>query len=471
MYSLLPSPPAIIEVNRVFHKRSKMSVRIEDVIVYKKKRKSESRPEAYYCQLRNPDTGAYQGGKIYSIQKLADQLGIYYPSINEPRAWAIVADAISAGILKPISKMIPDSDKGPHPLIKYVEEICTYDTSPWIRFETKRKGHSHKMGYVKNLLRTFQLHAKPFISPNALLETFTKKDALNLQMNMAANGVSVDNINTAIKAMRAAFNYAEMMDLIDFNPIASLKPYSVNRPEKDILSRIEACRMLKRLEYHKDESLTRMAVWLAARLAIFAGMREGEIRGLSISQLSRVFDDCNEPTPFFKIDVCKEWEEVSKSITPTKQRYKRITVIHESLALDLIQFSEETGRLNDTLLFKSERVARYKSSPAEKPLVKNVFQDYMYEALEEIGIDKETRMARDIDFQSLRHFYDSETKSIAHTIEVYKAEIRDAVGHKSKSVDELIYTHETTTSLIVKGVMSEHLLDIRKGETIESYID
>ncbi len=233
-----------------------MSVKIDDVIVFKKKRKSESRPEAYYCQLRNPDTGMYQGGKIYSIQKLADQLGIYYPSINEPRAWAVVADAINSGILKPVSKIIPEEKAKPLLLIEYVEEICTYDTSPWVRFEAKRKGHIHSKKYVDNLLRTFQRHAKPFINPKTLLGAFTKKDALALQSKMASKGISIDNINTAMKALRTAFNYAEMMDLIDFNPIALIKPYSVNRPEKDILSRIEACRMLERLEYHKDESLT-----------------------------------------------------------------------------------------------------------------------------------------------------------------------------------------------------------------------
>ena len=45
-------------------------------------------------------------------------------------------------------------------------------------------------------------------------------------------------------------------------------------------------------------------------------------------------------------------------------------------------------------------------------------------------------------------------------MEIYKEQIRSAVGHKSKTVDELIYTHDTATTLVTLGVMSEHLMDI-----------
>ena len=45
-------------------------------------------------------------------------------------------------------------------------------------------------------------------------------------------------------------------------------------------------------------------------------------------------------------------------------------------------------------------------------------------------------------------------------MEIYVKEIREAIGHKSKSVDELIYTHDTPTRLVTIGVMSEHILDV-----------
>ena len=84
----------------------------------------------------------------------------------------------------------------------------------------------------------------------------------------------------------------------------------------------------------------------------------------------------------------------------------------------------------------------------------------LYEGIEVVGIDNETRKARGIDFHSLRHFYDSESKAVAQKMEIYVKEIREAIGHKSKSVDELIYTHDTPTRLVTIGVMSEHILDV-----------
>ena len=465
-----PSVLRIMEVNHLVYVnyRRKRNLKIDDVCIYKKTRNTEEgRRDIYYCRLRNPDTGYFQGGKDYSIEKLSKQLKLHYPSINEPRAWAVVAQAIEAGIIRPVSKLAPDSKDLSIPLADYVEKICTYDTSPWVRYEEKRKGYRPSKKYADNMLRAFRLHAKPLISPRVTLDTFTKRDAVALQTKMDANGVSPDNISMVFKALRAAYNYAEMMDLVEYSPVQSVKPYKAERPERDILTPLEAAAMLEKLKSHIDESPTRKGMWLATRMAIHSGMREGEIRVFSISQMTRVLDDEGKPTGFYKIDVSKAWDDELKTVKPTKGRYKRTTVIAEDLAQDLLDYAEETGRTGDSLLFRATKDKGNRKSDSENAMVKNVFQDYMYEALEECGIDNETRKARGITFHSLRHLYDSEAKSIAHTIDVYKKEIRDAVGHRSKSVDELIYTHDTATSLIVKGVMSKHLLDTKKKRRID----
>ena len=439
-------------------------MKINDVCVFKKTRKTENkkRRDMYYCRVRNPDTGQFPGGKEFSIEKLAIRLNITYSSMNKQRAWQVVAAAIQKGILKPACKLIPDVSDVDIPLVEYVKKICSYDTSPWLRYEERRNGYKPTKRYVDNMLRAFTKHAEPLINTRITLDSFTKRDAVALQTKMDANGVSPDNITMVFKALRAAYNYAEMMDLVDSNPVQFVKPYNAKRQERKILTPSETIAMLEKLESHIDESNTRKSVWLAVRMAIHSGMREGEIRVFSMSQMTRVLDDDGNPTEFYKIDVCKAWDDDLKTIKPTKGRYNRTTVITEDLAQDLIDYAEETGRTGDSFLFRATKDKGNRKSDSENAMVKNVFQDYMYEALEECGIDNETRKARGITFHSLRHFYDSETKSIAYTIDVYKQEIRDAVGHKSKSVDELIYTHDTATSLIVKGIMSKHLLDIQK---------
>lgn len=176
-----------------------------------------------------------------------------------------------------------------------------------------------------------------------------------------------------------------------------------------------------------------------------------------------MLNDEGNDTEFVQIDIDREWDDALKKIGPTKERYRRTTVIQKELADELREFAAENGSDEDDLIFMAtrdggNRLVDYCNSPMSK----TTFENYLYEAIHEVGIDEETRAARKIDFQSLRHFYVSETKASASKMERYKVEIRDAVGHKSVSVDEKIYTHDTTTSLILKGVLSKHVLDIEK---------
>ena len=187
-----------------------------------------------------------------------------------------------------------------------------------------------------------------------------------------------------------------------------------------------------------------------------------DMQGLSLRQAADSFassythDYVDYLTPFYKVDVSESWVDAEREKGPTKARYKRTTVIHEDLVKELIAFAEKYGRSESDLLFAS-----FTKGKSSQPYVKNIFQNYFYDALEAMGISKEIRMSRHIDFQSLRHFHDSESKASAERLEPYKAEIRAAIGHKSKTVDELIYTHDTPTSLVTLGVMSKHILDTK----------
>lgn len=227
------------------------------------------------------------------------------------------------------------------------------------------------------------------------------------------------------------------------------------------MSRSEAIKVLEVLKQHSCETVARKGVYLGAKISIHGGTRVSEIRGMSLSQISSVLDDNGNETTFSKIDIDRAWDDGLKRIGPTKGRYKRTTVIPKELADELRDYAFENNRGEYDLIFMATRDSSNRLvEKSEKPMSRNTFEDYLYEALEEIGINEEERRDRKIDFHSLRHFYDSETKSVAMKMERYKKEIRDAVGHRSKSVDELIYTHDTVTSLIMKGIMSKHILDI-----------
>ena len=398
-------------------------------------------------------TGKFPGGKTYSVSALAKQLGFSFTfKLNKADARNIVQEAIIRGIIRSETEELAKGSMSL--LIPFVEEICNYDTSPWVRYENKRKEHPLSRKYVTNMRRAFMLHAKPNIEKKTTIASFSKSEAKALQDKMSEEGVSPDNINLAIKAMRTAYNYAIQEDMIKFNPFDYLKPYVAKREEKKILSRAEAKQVLELMEAFAQESSARRAAYLATKPAIFSGMRQGEIRAFSLDKMSIVKDDKENPTDFRKIEVDEDWVDEEKRKGPTKGRYRRTTVIHASLAQELIDFAKDHCRKSNELLFSSPS-----EGMLERPYVKNVFQKYFYDAVHAAGISEESRKERHIDFHSLRHFYESESKANAQKLERYVEEIRAAIGHKNKTVDELIYTHDTPTRLITLGVMSEHILE------------
>lgn len=433
-----------------------MPLTIADVSIFTRRRKTEGRSSSYYAQLRNPATGKFKGGRMASISDLAKKLGLKYEKITKPEASWIVMQAIDKGILK----YDAEEDNASLFLIDYVEQICAYDTSPWVRSEFERTRIPLSKKRVNNLLRAFQIYAKPLIARDVTLLSFSRADALALQKAISKNGASPDNINMAMNAIKVAYKYAMQTGVANINPTDSIKPFIVERKEKQIFTRSEAIAVLSILASHANETRSRKIVYLAAKLAVFSGMREGEIRAFQIRKMTRIVADNGKATDYYKITVDSAWKDDFHMILQTKEKYNRTTVIHKDLAEELLSFAAEEGRRDDEILFKASKNKSNKISDDNIPVVKNLFQKYFNEATEEIGIDKITRKQRGIDFNSLRHFYDSESKSVAQQMEVYKEKIRLAVGHKSKSVDELIYTHDTATTLVTLGIMSEHLLDI-----------
>lgn len=441
-------------------------VTISDVTIIRRSRKSEGRKASYCYAIKDPLTGKQSNSKK-SVAELAKKMGMpINGKLNKSDAKYIISEAIARGILHfPVNSNSLDPEQL---LIQYVEKICDYETSPWVKAEAQRTGQPHSKKYIDRMKRGFQIHAKPLIPKDMTLKGFTKPFANALRDKMYENGSSPDSINSALEALTAAFNYAEHTGVVDYNPMTGVKKFIVKRKERKPLTRSEAIRVLDVLELHSGETRARKGVFLGARLVIHGGARISEIRGLSLSQFSPVLNDEGNETEFVQIDIDREWDDALKKIGPTKERYRRTTVIQKELADELREFAAENGSDEDDLIFMAtrdggNRLVDYCNSPMSK----TTFENYLYEAIHEVGIDEETRVARKIDFQSLRHFYVSETKASASKMERYKVEIRDAVGHKSVSVDEKIYTHDTTTSLILKGVLSKHVLDIEKETPVE----
>ena len=195
-------------------------------------RRRGSKKTYYYC-IRNPETGKFSDSKK-SVLKLAKDIGLEVDGrINRNDAMYIVAEAIRKGALHfpaQSDELNPDQL-----LIPYVERICD-EKSPLEQAETKRKGRPHSKRYLDKMNGGFRNHAKPLIPVDMTLRDFTKPFANKLRDMMYENGSSPDSINAAMKALKTAFNYAELTGLVEYNPMDDVKKFVVNRREKSLVT-------------------------------------------------------------------------------------------------------------------------------------------------------------------------------------------------------------------------------------------
>lgn len=425
---------------------------LNDVSIFERKRKAEGRNPSWHAQVRNPLTGKFDGGKAYSVRKLAKDLGMKMPpKMNKKDATIVVQAAIDRGLV--VQQYSAFSANSFSPLGDFVMSILDYQSSPWVAHEKKRTGDGPSKKYVDNLSRAMRLYGIPNIGSMKTIGSFTRADAKALVDKLSSHGISPDNINSVVKGLRTAYNFAAEAGICDYNPVDRLKQFKAPGKKVEILTPSELRDAIMVLERYACISPTQKAAWLATRLAVHSGMREGEIRAFSLDQMQQVVDDNGVVQPYYRIEVNCSWDDAKKEKGKTKGRYDRTTVIPENLAEDLIAFAEENDRQDSPLLFKSF------VEDVDVPIVKNVFQMALYKALAEIGINEAERRRRGITFHSLRHYFDTVMKDLAERQEHFNKLIREAVGHKSRKVDESIYTHTTARKLIFLGGLSEHLLD------------
>ena len=124
--------------------------------------------------------------------------------------------------------------------------------------------------------RSYRLYIERDITPrigNLRLKRLTPPAVKALIESMREDGLSARTVQYAHATLRAALSYAVEMGWIKTNPAAPISP---PRPEPRPMSTLDAAtsvELLRRLEGHP--------VWLPTLLAIYTGMRRGEILGLA----------------------------------------------------------------------------------------------------------------------------------------------------------------------------------------------
>ncbi len=161
--------------------------------------------------------------------------------------------------------------------------------------------------------------------------------------------------------------------------------------------------------------------------ACYTGMRMGEILALTEKDICENY-----------ITVARAWDR-QYGFKPCKSNSQRIIPIPKRLSKQISDFVSEL-EINDqeNLIFHGDVI--------KKAIDDKWVRQHLYRAFRRIGISEEERKARNINFHSWRHYFNSFMRG-----KVDDSLIQLVTGHKTKVMTDH-YTHQ----------QEEHLQEIRK---------
>lgn len=295
----------------------------------------------------------------------------------------------------------------------------------WLQGDPETKIGLRRFG---SYVSSFKLHGYNALPETLKLIDTRQEDIERYIRKIRSTGVSDDVVNNCLQAVRKSCRYAvQELKAIKNDPTEGIKVTYKSNSRRDLLRPYELRELLSVLEQHAQEkSTTRTyakSIFVAVKLMIHTGMREGEVRALRISKIKRLLSDRKEQTRIFRITVDSSWDDTTKTIKSTKSEKPRDIYVWEDLAQLLIDL------YNDT---KSPQgfVFCCLTNPSV-PFTKNSFTDYVYPALREIGISDEQRKERKINIHSFRHYFTTHMEALTSC--QWHKEIMVTTGHDTES--------------------------------------
>ena len=402
---------------------------MRELIVYKRHLKTGV---FFYSRFMNQKTKKYDTS--FSIEKLKSLLGYETSKRTRSRgeAFRIALAAIDAGIIETAKK----KEKSPE-LAKYVLSFWDYDNSEYIRMKNLVKPNSVGPDYANNMVGTFKKNLLPLIPNGLLLTELTQEMIEGWILELVKKGkISKNTINSVIKSVSVAIGEAVRRGKLKTDPTTNIKYLDTSdTKEKGIPKKEEVSSLLEHMKNHSNEK-----IYLATRLAVSSGMRQGEILALRKENID------TSPEGDIAIITVKEAIAKKAGFKSTKGKKIRYAPIPKTLAASLLEHADKNPWGNG-LVFWSTKTK-------DTPIASSYVRDGYYEALDAIGIKEEERKRRNIDFHSLRHYYNSMMRG-----NVEESDLRSVIGHESVRMTDH-YTHAVKEKLIEIGTKAQNVLGI-----------
>ncbi len=378
-------------------------------VIYKRNR-------IYYARFVNPDGKGFTYRSINSLYTA--MYGIGRVKITKQQAFSLAEEALKKGLVfTSASNRRGDADT---PLVDYVHAVFDFDKSEYVRQKLAAKSNAITRSYCHDMMNVFDKHGPGYLE-GVTLRSFRPYMAENIKDSMLDKGLSGSTINKILQALRTAFGEAYRKGIIDVNPAAGIVNITSEKKVRGIPTRKEVSALLEHLKKEYPAGTYERAAYLIVALAVYTGMRQGEIRALQPQDI------------VLRTDSQESVINITHAYTPQdglkcpKGKKTRIVTAPTPLCVEILKYAESSP---NAFVF-------YSIFNDDKPVSTDMILKWYTDALDHIGISEKDRKRRFLDFHSLRHFFTSSMNSV-----LSDDDRRKILGHASIEMTDH-YTHIT----------------------------
>ena len=280
---------------------------------------------------------------------------------------------------------------------------CDYIRGRLARSTTGKPKISRR--YADDSRRILELHILPYFQ-NHWLSSINPKMIEDFMFSVRDRGFSAKRVNNILSCLRVMIGEAHRLGYLQKNPFDVVRPFATDEREGGVLNIDEVRRLFDPANIKKtweDHLLYRCINMVAA----VTGARQGELLAIRDEDVHDGY-----------IHIAHSWS-LTYGLGPTKTRQTRDIPLPSRVLETMRPFLGTGG-----FVFSFNR--------GETPATGNRITEFLYKALNNLGISDAERKQRQINFHSWRYFFNS----VMRGKKIADAKVQRVTGHATMAMTE-----------------------------------
>lgn len=288
----------------------------------------------------------------------------------------------------------------------------------YIRYKELDLAKTTLNGY-KNILKN---HIQPYFK-DMQIQKVSVQVLQDFRVHETNRGLDNNSISKYFALLHSVFKDACNKDIIAKNPVEKMDRISLKKKEREFMNTQEIAELCK--------SVTGTKLELPVTLAVYFGLRRGEVLGLR-------WQDVDFDTGVLRVDNTRTKAGGNVIVKePKTEKSRRAFIIPEVVRNVLLKAQHEQQEIKATHKRYNDSgyvVTRHDGTPFSPNYLSDLFREH----IKKLGM-------KPITFHGLRHAF----ASIANDNGVAMGEISATMGHSNIGVTASIYTHDFAEKKVV----------------------